>query len=63
MSRVVERVAARGVTRAKAALVQRLAGVRGVEAEETPAGVTVRGRRLGARWLTDARLRWIGEAW
>lgn len=33
----------------------------GIDARETKAGVSVRGRWLRARWIGDPRLRWIGR--
>ncbi|MBN2972939.1 hypothetical protein JW805_13025 [Roseomonas aeriglobus] len=48
-----ERAAARWRRRVAAYL----ASVPGLRAEETADGVAVSGRRLRARWLTDARLR------
>ncbi|KQN19381.1 hypothetical protein ASE86_12895 [Sphingomonas sp. Leaf33] len=48
-----EQAAARWRTR----IVDALARVPGVRAEETADGVEVTGRRLRARWLADPRLR------
>ncbi len=39
----------------------RLNAVPGLTPERTPDGVRVSGRRLRARWLSDARLRWLGD--
>ena len=60
MSRRVEQAAARRVEKAKAALAARLSRDRSIRVEHVPAGIAISGRRLAARWLNDARLRWIG---
>lgn len=48
------------VARAKARVRDAVADVPGVRAEITDDGVVASGRRLRARWLNDARLRWLG---
>jgi hypothetical protein len=64
---MMERVEARALAaaeaaaeRARARVAVALAEVPGVSAEVVEGGVLVRGRRLAARWVADARLRWIG---
>lgn len=37
-----------------------IAAVPGVSAEIDEGGIVATGKRLRARWLTDARLRWLG---
>lgn len=56
MSGVVDAAVARGKARVLAAL----SDVPGIAAEEIEDGIVASGRRLRARWLTDARLRWLG---
>ncbi|UIJ45849.1 hypothetical protein LZK98_02500 [Sphingomonas cannabina] len=51
-----ERVRQRAVERVLAALGE----MQGVRAEAVDEGVAVSGRGLRRRWLTDARLRWLG---
>lgn len=41
-------------------IAARLGALSGVRAEAFDGGVTVSGRGLKARWLRDARLRWLG---
>lgn len=55
-----EQAGAAAVARARRQIVDGL-NVPGVAATETEAGVTLSGRGLMRRLLTDARLRWIGE--
>ncbi len=52
--------AERALARARARVAAALAAVPGVVPEIVDDGVIARGRRLKARWLTDARLRWLG---
>lgn len=47
---------ARAIRRAHAAI----AATPGVSAATVDDGVVATGRRLRARWLSDARLRWLG---
>lgn len=46
--------------RARERVAAALREVPGVQTEVVDEGVVVRGRGLRARWLKDARLRWIG---
>lgn len=48
------------VTRAKRRALAAIGAVPGVRAEIVDDGVAATGRRLRARWLNDARLRWLG---
>ncbi|URW75450.1 hypothetical protein M9980_13085 [Sphingomonas donggukensis] len=57
----VRRVAGAAVARARERVAAALAGVPGVAVEIGEDGVAVSGRRLKARWLNDARLRWLGD--
>ena len=60
MSARVEVAAEAVAARWRRRIADRLRTVGGVAAEVVDGGVVVRGRRLRARWLGDARLRWIG---
>lgn len=55
---------ARAVAPRVAAAVERVRSavgeVSGVVVEEVEGGIVASGRRLKARWLDDARLRWLG---
>jgi hypothetical protein len=55
----------RAAERARVRLRQRVAAVLrpmpGIRVEEADADVIVSGRRLRARWINDARLRWLGD--
>lgn len=56
----VERVATRAVRRWRARVVAAAReAVPGAVVRETSAGVTIEGRGLVRRLLTDARLRWV----
>ena len=48
------------VARWRRRVAEAIGQVPGVTAEIVDDGVVARGRRLKARWLTDARLRWLG---
>jgi hypothetical protein len=50
----------RAVARWRTRIADRLRDIGGVEVAVGHDGVVVRGRRLRARWLRDARLRWLG---
>jgi hypothetical protein len=58
----VERVAEAARVRLQGRVAAVLAGVAGIRVEEVDDGVAVSGRRLRARWINDARLRWLGDA-
>lgn len=55
-----EMAAERARQRAVARVLAALGDLRGVRAEAVDEGVAVSGRGLRRRWLTDARLRWLG---
>jgi hypothetical protein len=57
----VERVAKAARVRLRGRVAAVLGDVPGISAEETDEGVVVSGRRLRARWINDARLRWLGD--
>ncbi len=56
----VERAAERAAERWRRRVAARLRDIAGVSVEIEDDGVVARGRRLRARWLKDARLRWLG---
>jgi len=60
MIRAVEARAERVAAGWRARVVERLRTMPGLGAEPMDDGVRVTGGRLRARWLTDARLRWLG---
>lgn len=60
MSAVVEYRAERVAAGWRARIADRLRAAGGIDVEVRDGGVVARGRGLRARWLTDARLRWIG---
>lgn len=53
-------IAERAAAGWRARIAERLCGIGGIEADIEDDGIVVRGRRLRARWLRDARLRWLG---
>jgi hypothetical protein len=59
VSGVIEGLAERAAAHWRARIADRLRA-RGIPAHVRPDGVLAEGRRLKARWLNDARLRWIG---
>jgi hypothetical protein len=56
----VSRAVDAAVARAKARAMAALGDVPGITVEEIEGGIVATGRRLKARWLSDARLRWLG---
>ena len=56
----VERAAERAADRWRRRLAAGLRDIAGVTVEIENDGIVARGRRLRARWLKDARLRWLG---
>lgn len=61
MIAAVERAAEAARKRLRGRVVALLSTVPGIGVEEADDGVVVSGRRLRARWLNDARLRWLGD--
>lgn len=57
----IERAAARAVAGWRARAIAYLAGIAGLEVEESADSIVVRGRRLKGRWLADARLHHLRD--
>ncbi|MES2337816.1 MAG: hypothetical protein V4537_06965 [Pseudomonadota bacterium] len=53
-------IGAAAVARWRARVAAQLREVPGLRIEERDDGLVVTGRRLRARWLRDAALRWLG---
>jgi hypothetical protein len=62
MIAAVERLAEAARVRLRARVAAMLGEVPGIGVEEVDDGVVVSGRRIAARWINDARLRWLGDA-